>query len=160
MLRTFLATRMARIPRMCYIQYLNASGNTHAVRRKEIQRLVRYFANWYEPRIHDRFKELGVDDFVWKEGEISFNRMFNVPNPPVEPHCTITAEVEAGHGKVVLHCHRHAVQRPDVGPARQRLLGGPGGGASPVEVEGAVGIQDGVDRLDAAGHGFEDVERR
>ena len=93
MVRTFLKTRMARIPHLGYIQYHNAGGNTHRVRNQEIQRLVRYFSQWYDRRIHDRFLELGVDDFVWQEGESSFYRLNSVPNPVAEPHVTILAEV-------------------------------------------------------------------
>lgn len=92
MVRTFLRTRMVRVPHMCYVQYRNDEGNTHRVRNQEIQRLVRYFSQWYDQAIHDRFVELGVDDFIWKEGESSFIRLNSVDNPKVEPHCTITAE--------------------------------------------------------------------
>jgi len=91
MVRTFLCTRMCRVPHMCYIQYRNFdTGNTHRERNKEIQRLVRYFSQHYDKAIHDRFVELGVDDFVWKDGELSFGRLNAVPNPETEPHCTIT----------------------------------------------------------------------
>ena len=93
MVRTFLGTRMARIPRMCYVQYRNAEGNTSlGVRNKEIQRLVRCISMYYDEAIHRRFLELGVDDFVWKDGEPSFYRMMSVPNPKVEPHCTVLFE--------------------------------------------------------------------
>jgi hypothetical protein len=75
---------------MCYVQYRNADGNTSlGVRNKDIQRLVRYISSYYDEAIHKRFLELGVDDFVWKEGEQTFWRMMNVPNPQIEPHCTI-----------------------------------------------------------------------
>ena len=53
MLRTFLTTRMCRVPHLCYIQYRNSS-NTHRSRNKEIQRLVRYFSMYYDEAIHDR----------------------------------------------------------------------------------------------------------
>ena len=46
MVRTFLSTRMVRVPKMCYIQYRNIDGNTHSDRNKEIQRLVRSFSQW------------------------------------------------------------------------------------------------------------------
>lgn len=93
MVRTFLNTRMARIPSMCYLQYRNQEGNTHRERNQEIQRLVRYFSMVYDRQIHDRLLALGVDDFVWKEGEPSFYRLNVVPNPPVESHCTVLANV-------------------------------------------------------------------
>ena len=95
MVRTFLSTRMIRIPRLCYVQYRNqdGSGNTSlGVRNKEIQRLVRYVSLTYDKQIHERLLELGVDDFVWQEGMPSFYRLLRVQNPLVESHCTITYE--------------------------------------------------------------------
>jgi glycosyltransferase involved in cell wall biosynthesis len=94
MVRTFLHTRMVRVPRMCYVQYRNYdTGNTHRERNQEIQRLVRYFSQFYDRPIHERLLELGVDDFVWRDGESSFVRMMSVVNPAVESHCTILADV-------------------------------------------------------------------
>jgi glycosyltransferase involved in cell wall biosynthesis len=83
-IRTFLTTRMVHIQRFGYIQYHNdaSSGNTQRHRNAEIQRLVRYFRNAYNDRIHERFVELGVDDFIWREGgELDWN----VPNPADTP---------------------------------------------------------------------------
>jgi glycosyltransferase involved in cell wall biosynthesis len=88
MVRTFLATRMALLPKMCYVQYRNQSGNASQNRNKDIQRLVRYFSMFYDGRIHARLLELGVDDFVWQEGVPSFYRL-SLPNPSSESHCTI-----------------------------------------------------------------------
>jgi glycosyltransferase involved in cell wall biosynthesis len=69
-IRTFLTTRMVHIQRFGYIQYHNisSSGNTHRQRNAEIQRLVKYFRHHYNERIHARFLELGVDDYIWREG--------------------------------------------------------------------------------------------
>jgi len=87
MLRTFLATRMARIRKMCYVQYRNHAGNTTFERNQEIQRLVRYVSTWYDQRIHERLLELGVDDYVW--GKCDFWGLQKIPNPKVEQHCTV-----------------------------------------------------------------------
>ena len=93
MVRTFLNTRMCRIPEMCYVQYRNYGvGNTHQSRNSEIQRLVRYFSTFYDKMIHERFLELGVDDFVWQEGKVSFREMGMIKNKPDESHCTILFE--------------------------------------------------------------------
>jgi glycosyltransferase involved in cell wall biosynthesis len=94
LLRTFLTTRMARVPNLGYIQWRNdggaiAKGNTHQERNKEIQRLTRAFAQRYDAAIHQRFLDLGIDDFVWKEGENTYGRMRAVPSPAVESHCTL-----------------------------------------------------------------------
>ena len=91
MVRTFLGTRMARVPHMCYIQYRNDGvGNTHRSRNAEIQRLVRYFSQYYDHQIHKRLLELGVDDFVWDKNG-SFGNL-HIPNQQTESHCTITVE--------------------------------------------------------------------
>lgn len=91
MVRTFLNTRMVRVPHLCYIQYMDkkSDSNTQRVRNKDIQRLVRYISTSYDKAIHTRFLELGVKDFVWDEkaGRSDMRRK----NPPKEPHCTLLA---------------------------------------------------------------------
>jgi O-antigen biosynthesis protein len=76
MLRTFLQTRIVHVKRFGYIQYLGRGGeNTQRVRNKEIQRLVGLFQARYENEIHDRFVELGIDDFIWvAPGLLDFGR--------------------------------------------------------------------------------------
>ena len=88
--RTFLATRMVRIPKLCYVQYrnLDGSGNTHKTRNMDIQRLVRYISMSYNEAIHKRLLDLGVSDFAW-HGDGTFYRLLQTPNIPVESHCTI-----------------------------------------------------------------------
>ncbi len=90
LLRTFLHTRMAHIPKLCYIQYMNVGGNTQDVRRREIQRLVRYFREYYDQKIHARFIELGVDDYVWNEASRCSDPFLDwVPKPEVEQPCML-----------------------------------------------------------------------
>lgn len=62
--RTFLTTKFIHVPRLGYIQFYNPGsiGNTQHSRNKEIQRIVRFVADHYEPRIHARLLELGIDD--------------------------------------------------------------------------------------------------
>jgi hypothetical protein len=79
---------MALIPDMCYVQYRNDSGNASQLRNRDIQRLVRYFSMWYDKKIHERFLELGVDDFVWEDGKTTFLSLGR-PNQTPESHCTI-----------------------------------------------------------------------
>jgi len=82
-IRTFLNTRMIKIPKLGYIQYYNQSttGNTQRKRNAEIQRLVKFFREKYNDAIHKRFVELDVNDFVWSEKGINWD----VPNPEPEP---------------------------------------------------------------------------
>jgi O-antigen biosynthesis protein len=92
LIRTFLHTRMVRVPKLAYIQYLGG-GNTQDVRRQEIQRLVRVFAEHYHEPIHARLQELGIDDYVWRAGEGRPMSLLDlVPNPPVEQHATLLAD--------------------------------------------------------------------
>jgi hypothetical protein len=88
-LRTFLNTPMILVPRFCYIQYYNETGNTQRARNKDIQRLTRNLAGWYDARIHARFEALGIDDFAWDaaQGRTDWQR----PNPAIEPHCSLIA---------------------------------------------------------------------
>ncbi|HEX8835247.1 MAG TPA: glycosyltransferase [Abditibacteriaceae bacterium] len=94
LVRTFLHTRMVRVPKLCYIQYMNTIGNTHDVRRAEIQRLVRYIAAHYDKRIHKRLLQLGVDDWVWEKatGRCAVGLDW-IPNQKVESHCTLPAKL-------------------------------------------------------------------
>ena len=65
-LRTFLNSRIAHIPKFGYIQYLNSdSSNTTDRRRPEIQRLVRMIQEYYDKQIHDRLISLGLPDDLW-----------------------------------------------------------------------------------------------
>jgi glycosyltransferase involved in cell wall biosynthesis len=94
LVRTFLRTRMARVPRLGYLQWRNPSGaiqhgNTHQERNQEIQRLTRAFSQRYDAAIHARLLELGVDDYVWRAGEDSFTRLQEIAKPSVESHCTL-----------------------------------------------------------------------
>tara|TARA_B100000902_G_scaffold204965_1_gene195398 strand:+ start:8327 stop:10183 length:1857 start_codon:yes stop_codon:yes gene_type:complete len=67
LVRTFLSTRMCRIVKLAYVQFIydDASGtNTHNSSRRDIQRRVRTVANHYDADITRRFQELGLEDWV------------------------------------------------------------------------------------------------
>jgi glycosyltransferase involved in cell wall biosynthesis len=80
LVRTFLYTRMVRVPMLGYIQYIGNS--TQQVRNKDIHRHVRSIRAHYDKRIHDRLLELGCGDFTWdeKSGCSDLNRS----NPEIE----------------------------------------------------------------------------
>ena len=89
MVRTFLKTRMVRVPKLCYLQYI---GNTAQQERiKEIHRHVRSIRNHYDKMIHERFLELGCEDFAWDEKKVCFD--YHIPNPRVETHAALIANV-------------------------------------------------------------------
>ena len=70
--RTFLKTKFVKIPKLGYLQYIyhNANGrNTHDLSRADIQRRVRSIMYFYNDAINERFKELGVIDYAYKENE-------------------------------------------------------------------------------------------
>lgn len=97
-LRSFLGTRILHLAKFCYVQYRNmdGSGNTSlGIRNKEIQRLVRYMSIARDEEIHQRFVELGVDDFMYQKGSPAFYRLLQVPNPSPEPHCSIIYEPQS-----------------------------------------------------------------
>ena len=89
LVRTFLKTRMVRVPKLCYLQ--RVSHTTQLVRNKDIQRHVRSIRAHYDRMIHDRLLELGCEDFVWDEAQGCSDYL--IPNPRVETHATLTASV-------------------------------------------------------------------
>jgi len=89
MVRTFLKTRMIRVPKLCYIQYI--SNTAQQIRNKDIHRHVRSIRLHYDRMIHERLLELGCEDFTWDEKNGCSD--FNVPNPKVESHVTLIADV-------------------------------------------------------------------
>lgn len=82
LVRTWLKTQMVHIRRFGYIQYHHES-NTQKTRNAEIQRLVALIHQVYEPQIHARFEELGVPDYIWKDGSLDWSA-----EPPSEKHFT------------------------------------------------------------------------
>ena len=67
--RTFLHTKLCKIPKLSYIQFLynNAGGrNTHDLSRADIQRRVRTIASHYNEQIKARFEELGQHDWAYE----------------------------------------------------------------------------------------------
>jgi glycosyltransferase involved in cell wall biosynthesis len=88
MVRTFLKTRMVRVPKLCYMQHI--SNTAQQVRNGDIHRHVRSIRDHYDRMIHERFLELGCDDFSWDEKNGCSD--YHVPNPVVEPHVTLTAD--------------------------------------------------------------------
>lgn len=70
--RTFLKTKFVKIPKLGYLQYIynNPNGrNTHDLSRADIQRRVRSIMYFYNDAISERFKELGMIDYAYKENE-------------------------------------------------------------------------------------------
>jgi O-antigen biosynthesis protein len=89
MVRTFLKTRMVRVPKLCYIQHIG--NTTQQIRNRDIMRHVRSIQVHYDRMIHDRLLELGCEDFSWDEKTGCSD--YNLPNPEVESHATLTARV-------------------------------------------------------------------
>ncbi len=87
MVRSFLKTRMVRVPKLCYIQYI--SNTTQRARNKDIQRHVRSIRVHYDRMIHDRLLQLGCDDFIWDEKKGCSD--YEIANPAVESHATLIA---------------------------------------------------------------------
>ena len=64
-LRTFLKTKMVRVPKLLYLQFYHNS-NTQNATRKDIQRRVRTISDFYNERIKNRFEELGKIDWAYQ----------------------------------------------------------------------------------------------
>ena len=62
--RTFLNTRMVKIPKMLYLQFYHSS-NTQDLTRKDIQRRVRTISDHYNQQIKNRFTQLGLVDWAY-----------------------------------------------------------------------------------------------
>jgi glycosyltransferase involved in cell wall biosynthesis len=88
-IRSFLKTRMIRVPKLCYLQYF--SNTTQCIRNRDIQRHVRSLRTHYDKMIHERLLDMGCEDFVWDEKNACSD--LNVPNPEVESHVTLVAHV-------------------------------------------------------------------
>ncbi|HBB17360.1 MAG: hypothetical protein A3J94_12480 [Syntrophus sp. RIFOXYC2_FULL_54_9] len=82
MVRTFLKTRIVRVPKLCCLKHI---GNTAQQKRNtEIHRHVRSIRAYYDRMIHERFLALGCKDFSWDEEEGCSD--YRIPNPAVESH--------------------------------------------------------------------------
>lgn len=75
-IRTFLNTQFVKIPKLGYIQFMHDS-NSQDNARGDIQRKVKSIMFHYNERIAERFKELGVTDYVYEENP---NDPLNVPS--------------------------------------------------------------------------------
>lgn len=72
--RSFLKTRFVGIRKMLYLQYFYNSGglsNTQNSSRGDIQRRVRTIAEFYNSKIHDRFEELGLEDWAYNQNPLN-----------------------------------------------------------------------------------------
>jgi glycosyltransferase involved in cell wall biosynthesis len=88
LVRTFLKTRMIRVPRLCYLQYIGDTAQQ--TRNPDIHRYVRSIRIHYDRMIHQRFLDLGCEDFAWDEKNGCSD--YRIPNPAVESHATLTAD--------------------------------------------------------------------
>jgi hypothetical protein len=89
LIRTFLNTRMVRVPKLGYIQFIGNS--TQQARNGDIHRHVRSIRAHYDKMIHDRLLELGCDDFTWDEKKGCSD--YTLPNPGVESSANWIARV-------------------------------------------------------------------
>lgn len=64
--RTFLNTRIIHINKLLYLQY-NNGNSTVDNNWKDINRKARLIKDYYDKQIHERFIELGLDDWEWIE---------------------------------------------------------------------------------------------
>ncbi|MCE5264456.1 MAG: hypothetical protein LLG97_13105, partial [Deltaproteobacteria bacterium] len=89
LVRTFLKTRMIRVPKLCYFQYIGDTAQQ--ARNADIHRYVRSIRIHYDRMIHQRLLELGCADFAWDEKKECSD--YRLPNPEKESHATLTAVI-------------------------------------------------------------------
>ena len=87
--RTFLKTRMIRVPKLCYLQYISESAQE--ARNRDIHRHVRSIRLHYDRMIHERLLDLGCEDFSWDERKGCSD--YHIANPAVEPYAALIANV-------------------------------------------------------------------
>lgn len=104
--RTFLNTKMVRIPKLLYLQFYH-NNNTQNQTRADIQRRVKSIRDYYNEAINKRFIELGVVDWaydyasqepLWAESkfgeeENSVNYTYKLDSPSNNLNYTSTSEI-------------------------------------------------------------------
>jgi hypothetical protein len=53
---------------------------------------VRYISSYYDKAIHERFLELGFEDFVWDEEQQRSN--MSIPNPEEVPNSALVTKFQ------------------------------------------------------------------
>jgi len=87
LVRTFLNTKIAKINVFTYIQYFERdSTNTQFIKNSDIQEMVQRTSKYYNKKIHDRFLEFGIDDYIWID-DSNFNS--EIKNPETETFANI-----------------------------------------------------------------------
>lgn len=66
-LRTFLATRMVHVPKLCYLQYPSGGRKMQQAALGDTERSVRSISRFYDARVHARFEQLGLHDWAAQE---------------------------------------------------------------------------------------------
>jgi O-antigen biosynthesis protein len=89
LVRTFLGTRMIRVPKLGYIQHRGHTAQHD--RNGDIHRHVRAIRAYYDRGIHKRLLALGCEDFSWDDARGCSDYMR--PNPPIESHATLIATI-------------------------------------------------------------------
>lgn len=93
MSRTFMVTQFAHLNSTEYIQYYEVDGstNTQYARNAEIQKLTHYVSKHYDKKFHERFAELGVEDYCWDEREQM--GMYWVNRGPIPDHLNVNIKI-------------------------------------------------------------------
>ena len=69
LIRTFLNTRMLRIPKLLYLQYRH-NNNTQDATRSDIQKRVNSISHYYNDLINKRFTQLGKNDWAYNYNSV------------------------------------------------------------------------------------------
>ena len=90
--RTFLNTKIAKIDVFTYIQYFERNrSNTQFTKNSDIQEIVKQTASFYNKKIHSKFLEIGISDYVW----VDYNHFdTNIKNPEIEEYANIIIPID------------------------------------------------------------------
>lgn len=84
-IRTFIETKIAKMNVFSYIQYFEPGNNTQFKKNSEIQELVSFLSKKYNNKIHNRFNNLNIDDYIWNEDGFDIG----IDNPHEEEYVNI-----------------------------------------------------------------------
>jgi len=93
LVKTFLHSKMYRIPKLCYLQYRNADGNFTFIRNGEIRKLQYKLSGHYWNQVSERCEELGLENEIATQRDIPIaipdgGRIWEAPFDYIERHVT------------------------------------------------------------------------
>jgi len=78
LIKTFLITKFLKIPRLGYLQFFDRQFSNSQYRgNRVLQKNIEFLLRRHDNAIHQRFLELGIEDFLWNEEKSSSDFSLN-----------------------------------------------------------------------------------